>query len=126
MTLLPAIKVAWSGLAGRFLQTTVVGLVVLASTAASALALGMIAETNAPFDHAFARDYGAQVAVTADTSQASPAQLAATTRLPGVTAAAGPFPETGATAQISLGGAAGTLKQEVLLTGRRRAGRWTT
>jgi len=118
MSATPAIRAAWSGLAGRFLQTAVIGLVVLAATAASALAAGMIVETNAPFDHAFAKDHGAQVAVTAGTSKASPAELAATTRLPGVTAAAGPFPEAVATAQISLAGAAGTLKQEVLLTGR--------
>ena len=118
MSAIPAVRAAWSGLAGRFLQTAVIGLVVLAATAASVLALGMIVETNAPFDHAFAKDHGAQVTMTAGTSQASPAQLTATTRLPGVTAAAGPFPETVATDQISLAGAAGTLKQEVLLTGR--------
>ena len=102
MSAIPAIRAAWSGLAARFLQTAVIGLVVLAATAASALAVGMIVETNAPFDHAFAKDHGAQVAVTAGTSKASPAELAATTRLPGVTAAAGPFPETVATAQIGL------------------------
>ncbi len=122
MSAAPAIRAAWSGLAGRFLQTAVIGLVVLAATAASALAVGMIVETNAPFDHAFAKEHGAQVAATAGTSKASPAQLATTTRLPGVTAAAGPFPETVATAQISLAGAAGTLEQEVLLTGRASPG----
>jgi putative ABC transport system permease protein len=36
------------------------------------------------------------------TAQASAAQLAATTHLPGVTATAGPFPETTVTAQIPL------------------------
>jgi putative ABC transport system permease protein len=118
----PAVKVAWSGLTGRFLQTAVIALVVLASTAASALALGMIADTNAPFDHAFVKDHGAQVAVTADTSTASAAQLAATTRLPGVTAAAGPFPQTQITAHISLPGAAGTREQQLLVTGRTSPG----
>jgi putative ABC transport system permease protein len=104
------------------LQTAVIALVVLASTAASALALGMIADTNAPFDHAFVKDHGAQVAVTADTSTASAAQLAATTRLPGVTAAAGPFPQTQVTVHISLPGAAGTLEQQLLVTGRASPG----
>jgi putative ABC transport system permease protein len=118
----PAVKVAWRGLTGRFLQTAVIALVVLASTAASALALGMIADTNAPFDHAFVKDHGAQVAVTADTSTASAAQLAATTRLPGVTAAAGPFPQTQVTVHISLPGAAGTLEQQLLVTGRASPG----
>jgi putative ABC transport system permease protein len=104
------------------LQTAVIALVVLASTAASALALGMIADTNAPFDHAFVKDHGAQVAVTADTSTASAAQLAATTRLPGVTAAAGPFPQTQVTVHIRLPGAAGTLEQQLLVTGRASPG----
>jgi putative ABC transport system permease protein len=104
------------------LQTAVIALVVLASTAASALALGMIADTNAPFDHAFVKDHGAQVAVTADTSTASAAQLAATTRLPGVTAAAGPFPQTQVTVHIGLSGAAGTLEQQLLVTGRASPG----
>ena len=68
MSATPAIRAAWSGLAGRFLQTAVIGLVVLAATAASALAVGMIVETNAPFDHAFAKDHGAQVASPRTTS----------------------------------------------------------
>ncbi|MGD0067354.1 MAG: FtsX-like permease family protein [Streptosporangiaceae bacterium] len=122
MKVTPAVKVAWRGLTGRFLQTAVIALVVLASTAASALALGMIADTNAPFDHAFVKDHGAQVAVTADTSTASAAQLAATTRLPGVTAAAGPFPQTQVTVHIGLSGAAGTLEQQLLVTGRASPG----
>ncbi len=99
-----------------------IGLVVLAATAASTLALGMLVDSSAPFDHAFTAQHGAQVAAQVDTSKASAARLAATTRLPGVTAAAGPFPETVATAQISLAGAAGTLEQEVLLTGRASPG----
>src|SRR5208282_5284422 len=122
MNAIPAVRAAWSGLAGRPLQAIVIGLVVAASTAASALALGMIVETNAPFDHAFAKDHGAQVAVTVDTSKASPARLAATTELPGVTAAAGPFPETQVTARISLPGAAGALEQQLVLTGRASPG----
>jgi len=122
MRVFPAVKVAWSGLTGRFLQTLVIALVVLASTAASTLALGMIVDTNAPFDHAFTKDHGAQVAVAADTSTVSAAQLAATTRLPGVTAAAGPFAVTQVTAHLSLPGAAGTLEQQLVLIGRASPG----
>jgi putative ABC transport system permease protein len=70
---------------------TVIGLVVFCSTAAATLALGLLADSNAPFDHAFAAQHGANV--TATVTGASPAQLAATTGLPGVTASAGPFPE---------------------------------
>jgi putative ABC transport system permease protein len=86
----PAVRAARGGLAGRRVQAMVIGLVVLVSTAACTLALGLLVDSNAPFDHAFAAQHGAQVMTTATPS----AQLAATTRLPGVTAAAGPFAET--------------------------------
>jgi putative ABC transport system permease protein len=122
MTALPAARAARSGLTGRPLQSVVTGVVVLAATAAATLALGMTADTSAPFDRAFARDHGAQVAVTADTSVATPAELAATARLPGVLAAAGPFAETAVTAQLTVPGAAGTLQQQVVLTGRASPG----
>ncbi len=131
------VRAAWHGLTGRPLQAIIIGLVALASTAASALALGMAVEANAPFDHAFARDRGAQVAITVDTARTTPARLAATTRLPGVTAAAGPFPLTEVSTAITLAGAAGALQQQVVLTGRAApggpvddlaldAGRWAT
>src|SRR5580658_701641 len=103
----PAIRAARGGLSGRRVQAIVIGLVALASTAASTLALGLLVASNAPFDHAFAAQRGADVTATA---RASAAQLAATTHLPGVTAAAGPFPDTTVTAQIpvsSLPGAGG-------------------
>jgi putative ABC transport system permease protein len=85
------IRAARGGLGGRRLQAVIIGLVALAATAASTLALGMLADAHSPFDHAFAAQHGAHVTATVDTSAATPAQLAATTRLPGVTAAAGPF-----------------------------------
>ena len=122
MTAVPALRAAWHGLTGRLLQAAVIGLVALASTAASALALGMAVEANAPFDHAFAKDNGAQVAVTVDTARTTPAQLAATDGARGVTAAAGPFPVTEVSARISLPGATGALDQQVVLTGRASPG----
>jgi putative ABC transport system permease protein len=112
------LRAAWSGLTGRPLQAIIIAAVALASTAASALALGIAVEANAPFDHAFARDHGAQVAITVNTAAATAARLAATTRLAGVTAAAGPFPLTEVSAEITLAGAAGALHQQVVLTGR--------
>jgi putative ABC transport system permease protein len=93
----PAVRAARGGLAGRRVQAMVIGLVVLVSTAASTLALGLLVDSNAPFDHAFAAQHGAQVMATVTAS----AQVAATTGLPGVTAAAGPFAET--TASILVG-----------------------
>jgi putative ABC transport system permease protein len=84
-------RAARGGLGGRRLQAVIIVLVALAATAASTLAVGMLVDAHSPFDHAFATQHGAHVTVAVDTSVASPAQLAATTRLPGVTAAAGPF-----------------------------------
>jgi putative ABC transport system permease protein len=80
------------GLGRRRVQAVVIGLVLLASTAASVLALGLIVDSRAPFDHAFAAQRGADV-TAAVSSRVPSAELAATTRLPEVTAAAGPFDE---------------------------------
>ena len=55
-----------AGVSRRRVQTFVIGLVVLVSTAALVLALALIAVTNAPFDHAFAAQRGADLAVTVD------------------------------------------------------------
>jgi putative ABC transport system permease protein len=88
---IPIVRAARGGLSGRRVQAIVIGLVVFCSTAAATLALGLLADSSAPFNHAFGAQHGADV--TATVTGASPAQLAATTQLPGVTAAAGPFPE---------------------------------
>jgi len=97
MRAIPAVRAARGGLSGRRVQAMVIGLVLLVSTAASTLALGLLVDANAPFDHAFAAQHGSEVTATA---KATTAQLAATTHLPGVTAAAAPFPETTVTADI--------------------------
>ena len=101
MNAIPVVRAARGGLSGRRVQAIVIGLVVLVSTAASTLALGLLVDSNAPFDQAFAAQHGAEVTAT---TKATSAQLAATTRLPGVTATAGPFPETTVHAQLSLAG----------------------
>src|ERR1700693_4821739 len=100
----PAVRAARSGLSGRRLQAMVIGLVLLVSTAASTLALGLLVDSNAPFDHAFAAQHGAEVTAP---PRASAAHLAATAPLPGVTAAAGPFPEATVTATIPMNPPAG-------------------
>ncbi len=84
---------ARGGLARRRVQTLVIGLVLLVSTGASVLALALVADSTTPFDHAFAAQHGAHVVATVDPARATGAELAATTRLPEVTAAAGPFAE---------------------------------
>ena len=120
----PAVRAARSGLSGRRVQTVVIGLVLLVSTAASTLALGLLVDSNAPFDHAFAAQHGSEVTATA---QASAAQLAATAHLPGVTAAAGPFPETTITATVPFTpppgqGPPGVFQQQLTLVGRASPG----
>ena len=70
------------GLTRRRVQTIVIGLVLLVSTGASVLALALVVDSTAPFDHAFAAQRGADVAVAVDAARATPAELAATTRLP--------------------------------------------
>ena len=128
MKTFPVLSAARGGLSGRRVQAIVIGLVLFGSTAASTLALGLLADSSAPFDRAFAAQHGADV--TATTTGASPAQLAATTRLPGVTASAGPYPEAtvSVTAKVtpsihvSSGGHAKgtpiTLHQQLTLVGR--------
>ncbi|WP_433613914.1 FtsX-like permease family protein [Dactylosporangium sp. CA-139114] len=70
----------------RRLQTFVIGLVVLCSTATIVVALGLLDASTGPFDRAFAQQRGAHVIATYDTP--NPA-----TGAPGVEAVAGPFPE---------------------------------
>jgi putative ABC transport system permease protein len=125
MRAIPAVRAARGGLSGRRVQAIVIGLVVLVSTAASTLALGLLVDSNAPFDHAFAAQHGSEVTAT---SKAPSAQLAATARLPGVTAAAGPFPETTVTATMPVGpppgqsGPSGVMQQQMTVVGRASPG----
>src|ERR1700751_2199590 len=93
---------ASGGLGGRKLQAVIIGLVVLVATAASTLALGMLADAHSPFDHAFASQNGADVAVAVDTSVASAAQISAATKVKGVTAVAGPFAAQNVEAKVSM------------------------
>jgi putative ABC transport system permease protein len=111
-------RAARGGLGGRRLQAVVIGLVVLAATAASVLALGMLADAHSPFDHAFAAQHGADVAVTVDTTKASGAQLAGAARARGVTAVAGPFAAGSAGATLNLPGYSGTITAPLNLVGR--------
>ncbi len=121
----PAVRAARSGLSGRRVQTVVIALVLLITTAASTLALGLLVDSNAPFDHGFAAQHGSEVTATV---AGSLAQLAATTRLSGVTATAGPFPETTVTATIPVGappgqsGPSGVFQTQLTVVGRASPG----
>ena len=132
MKAIPVIGAVRGGLSGRRVQAIVIGLVVGISTAASTLALGLLVDSNAPFNHAFTAQHGADV--TATVTGASSAQLTATTHLKGVTAWAGPFPETtvSVTTQVTpsisgSGGQAGkatsfTLHKQLAVVGRSTQG----
>ena len=85
---------ALAGPTGRRVQTLVVGLVLLISTGASVLAAALLVDSHGTFDHVFAAQNGAHVTTAVDLSEATAGQLAAATRLPQVTAAAGSFAET--------------------------------
>ena len=89
----PVIKAASGGVTRRLTQTVVIFLVLLISTAAATLGLALLANSSGPFDQAFAAQHGADVAATVNSARATAAQLAATSKQPGVTGAAGPFPE---------------------------------
>jgi hypothetical protein len=97
MSAVPVLRGVPGGAARRPVQAVVIGLVVLVSTAAGTLALGLLFDPGAPFDRAFAARHGAEVTAA---STAAPARLAATARLAGVTAAAGPFAQTTVTATM--------------------------
>jgi putative ABC transport system permease protein len=111
------------GLAGRRVQTWAIGLVMLATAAASTLAAGLVVDSNAPFDHAFAAQRGADAAVAVNPRKAPAGKLAATARLAGVTAAAGPFAEATVTATAAMPNAPGVTQLPPLtLAGRSSPG----
>jgi putative ABC transport system permease protein len=82
-----------SELRRRRLQTLVIAVVILLSSGAGTLALNLLVETDAPFDHAFAQANGAHLIITYDASHASPEALRRTASAHGVTASAGPYLE---------------------------------
>jgi putative ABC transport system permease protein len=92
------------GLTRRKVQTVVIFSVLLVSTASATLGLGLLLDSNGPFQHAFAAQRGAEVAAGIDSAKATAGQLEATGRLPQVAAAAGPFAEAAITPRISTDG----------------------
>ncbi|MBC2906646.1 FtsX-like permease family protein [Streptomyces cupreus] len=75
----------------RRLQTVVIALVTLTSTAALVVALGLVDAASAPFDKAFGKQRGPHVVAAFDTGAVSDAELRRAARQPGVEAVAGPF-----------------------------------
>jgi putative ABC transport system permease protein len=112
------IRAARGGLGGRRLQAVVIGMVVLACTAASVLAVGMLVDSQSPFDRGFAAQHGADVTADMSLSAASSAQLAATSHVSGVTAVGGPFPETTVDTMVTIPRISGRANIQVHLVGR--------
>jgi putative ABC transport system permease protein len=88
----PLGRIVRSGVGRRRVQTLVMTLTTLLAVAASVLAAGLLVDSRAPFERAFAAQHGAQLTAQINGAKAGPDQLAATTHAAGVTAAAGPFP----------------------------------
>ena len=106
----------------RLVQTSVVALVLVVSTASSVLGLALVADSHATFDHAFSAQRGAHLVATIDASRATPAQLSVTDRLPQVSAATGPFAEADVTASDSSPGAPVADLPPLTLAGRATPG----
>ncbi|WP_344139312.1 ABC transporter permease [Luedemannella flava] len=101
----------------RRVQTVIIGMVVLFTSATGVLAVGLAAASHGPFDKAFAAAQGAHVA--ANISAKVPAdQVARTATASGVTAAAGPFD----TVNAGVDGPGGVHRSDGLIVGRSEAG----
>ena len=75
----------------RKVQTAVITLVLFLSSLAAIMALTLLVETDAPFDHAFEQAQGAHLTMTFDGSVVTEEMLRATGSTPGVSASAGPW-----------------------------------
>ena len=75
----------------RRLQSWVIGVILFLASGAATLALSVLVESHAPFDHAFASSTGAHLIVDYD-GRVDRAQLEATGAASSVTASAGPWP----------------------------------
>src|SRR5262249_1954118 len=102
----PVFRAVSGGVTRRKVQTVVIFTVLLVSTASATLGLGLLLDSNDPFQHAFAPHPGAALPATTRTAAARGpgGRLAGARRLPQVTAAAGPFAEATITPRVSAHG----------------------
>jgi putative ABC transport system permease protein len=73
----PVIRAVSGGVTRRKVQTVVIFTVLLVSTASATLGLGLLLDSNGPFQHSFAAQRGADVAASIDSTKATAGQLAA-------------------------------------------------
>ncbi len=93
MSSLAVIRTASGGVLRHKVQAFVLCMVLLVSTASATLGLGLMVASNAPYNHAFAAQSGADITLTVNTDKATAAQITASERAAGVTATNGPFSE---------------------------------
>ncbi len=77
----------------RKLQTFIIGFVTLLASGAATLALSLLIETDAPYDHAFAQANGAHLTIVYNSRALGRVGLRGTAASPDVTTVAGPWPE---------------------------------
>jgi putative ABC transport system permease protein len=99
------LKAASGGAARRLVQSAVIFGVLTASSAAALLGLTLLTSASQGFYAGCAATRCADLAVTINSAKVTAAQLAKTQHLPGVTRAAGPYPQT--TITVSSGSRAG-------------------
>ncbi|MER5637880.1 FtsX-like permease family protein [Kitasatospora sp. NPDC002227] len=87
------LRAARAAVARRRLQTFVLGVVVLVSSAMVVATLGLLAAVSGPFDQVYAAAKGAHVVAEFDAARVTPEQLTRAAHTPGVSAVAGPYPE---------------------------------
>ncbi|MFF1439783.1 FtsX-like permease family protein [Streptomyces sp. NPDC058295] len=94
-------RVVRAGVGRRRVQTAVMIMTTLMAVTASFLAAGLLVASQAPFDHAFAQQRGAHLTARFDGAKVTAADLTATARAKGVSAAAGPFRTVAARARTA-------------------------
>jgi putative ABC transport system permease protein len=86
-----AVRTATGGVLRHKVQAIVIAGVLLTATASATLGLTLLAASDAPFQHAFVAQRGADITLTVNPAQVSATRLDATSSLPGAVADAGPF-----------------------------------
>ena len=91
---LSVVRTASGGMLRHKVQAVVIVAVLFIATASATLGLALLNANNSPFTAAFAAQKGADATVSANPARSTGAQFAATARVAGVTAMAGPFGTT--------------------------------
>src|SRR6202040_1125223 len=97
------VRKSLADLGRRKVQTAVILLVVFLSSLSATLALTLLVESDAPFDHAFQQAQGAHLTMTFAATAVTESELRARGANPAVSAFAGPFKVLPWTVQPSAG-----------------------